>query len=94
MPTKWNINYSQLPNYMQDAVRMYIEDGVIPGDFLRYIFQNDFVHAASHADDHNRHLLFTYAGFLYMDAPSQCWGSAAKVKEWHKQGGLNGLKNT
>jgi len=90
MPEKDKINYDMLPDYMRRGARLYVEDGVIPGDFLTYIFKNDFVHAACHADDVNKYLLFTYAGFLYNEVPSGCWGSKTKMLKWNKEGGLNG----
>lgn len=80
MPSE--INYSYLPSHMREGARRYIEKGIIPGEFLAYIFANDFVHAAAHADEINKSRLYDYAKFLYFEAPIGCWGSLDKMKAW------------
>lgn len=84
------IDYSGIPLHMQDGARLYIEDGVQSGDFLMAVFRNDFADAVQRADMVNFAHLKDWAGWLYMDPPRDCWGSAEKVEAWLAKGGLNG----
>jgi hypothetical protein len=76
------IDYSQLPEHMQDGMRRYIENGILPGDFLTAVLCNDFVTAFMHADDVNIVAMREYAYFLHWQAPPGCWGSDEKVNHW------------
>ena len=71
-----------IPDHMIGGLRRYIEHKVGPGDFLMAVLCNDLRRACERADDTNIKLLVNYVRFLYNDAPSQCWGSAEKVKAW------------
>jgi hypothetical protein len=70
------INYSKLPGHMQGAMRRYIEQGELPGDFLSAVLCNDLMKAVRHADSVNIDCLPLYASFLYNEAPSGCYGSS------------------
>jgi hypothetical protein len=78
------IDYSMLPEHMQDGMRRYIEHGIRPGDFLYLILCNDFVHALGHADIINMQRIGDYAKFLYWELPATAWGSRDKVDAWIK----------
>jgi hypothetical protein len=78
------IDYSILPEHMRDGMRLYIEDGIRPGDFLYLILCNDFVHALGHADMINSARIVDYAKFLYLEAPRGSWGSREVVNTWIK----------
>ena len=54
------------------------------------IFANDFVDAATRADESNQQALFGYCYLLY-NAPSGCWGSKKRVEQWIAVGGLRGV---
>ena len=77
-----DIDYSTLPEHMQDGVRDYIERGYKPGSFLLAVLRNDLVGAFGLADSINRGALQAWARWLYNDAPSLCWGSEAKIVAW------------
>lgn len=77
-----SIKYWILPEHMREGMQRYIEDGIVPGDFLRLILCNDFVRAAACADNINKHYLLDYAHFIYWEIPSLAWGSEAKVQAW------------
>ena len=81
-----------LPNYMQDGVVKYIEHGIDGGGFLNAVLENNFVHALGRADMINERMIKQWAEFLYMHAPSQCWGSVEKVAEWKRKGGFVGIE--
>ena len=88
-----NIDYYQLPEHMQDGLRDYVNLGVHPGRFLGLILCNDFVRAAGHADDINKHALMDYARILYCDLPAACWGSQENIDVWMKHDGMKGLQS-
>ena len=86
------INYSSLPDYMQNGMRLYVEHGVMPGDFLMAVLSNDLLGALRKADDLNQSILPVYGRFLYNEAPCGCYGSPAVVAAWSMTGGLEGLR--
>ena len=74
-----------LPARMIPGLIRYIEDGILPGDFLQAILRNDLKEACAHADDENQGLIFQYVFALHNYAPSACWGSPAHVADWIEQ---------
>lgn len=85
-----DIDYSKLPEHMQDGTELYVEDGIEPGDFLLAVLRNDLVGAFGRADPINAASMHDWADWLFNDAPMGCWGSAAKVSAWVDKGGLKG----
>jgi hypothetical protein len=79
---KEEYDFREIPQYMHGGIIRYIEDGIMPGDFLSSVLQNDLKGACGAADQNNKHLLWDYVAFLYNNAPSMCWGSPEKVKAW------------
>lgn len=71
-----------IPPHMHDAVREYILNRHQPGDFLTAIMSNDFLEAASRADEKNQRALWGWACFLHNYVPAACCGSTAKVNDW------------
>lgn len=43
------------------------------------MLENDLKSAVAHADDENLQNLPAYVGYLYNEAPGDCWGSKEKV---------------
>lgn len=86
-------NYLRVPNhrYMADGVQRYVEDGIMPGDFLTAVLENDFKGAVSRADMSNLPLLHDWMIFVVNEMPLQAQGSPEKVRAWAEAGGLNGL---
>lgn len=76
------IDYLILPEHMREGMQRYVEHGIRPGDFLYFILCNDFVYGLGHADRINTARIVDYAKFLYLEAPSGCWGSKEKVDKW------------
>lgn len=85
-----NIDYSGLPEHMQEGMRRYIEHGVRPGGFLCAVLRNDLMGAAVQGDTVNRQLLSSYADFLRIHAPFSCYGSSEALESWIAAGGPNG----
>jgi hypothetical protein len=76
------IDYSDLPEHMQDGMRLYMEQHRRPGNFLTAILENDLMGALSKADDINKHRLLDYGRWLYNNAPPNSFGSKENVKLW------------
>lgn len=75
-----------IPDYMQGALKRWIEDGKAPGHFLSALLNNNLKETFARADDVNAAHVRNYIRYLYNYAPSDCWGSPAKVQAWK---GLN-----
>lgn len=86
----FGIDYTLLPGHMQESTRLYLERGVMGGDFLQAVFENNLVKAYGNADETNTWAMSNWARFLYNDAPVESWGSKEKVNAWIEQGGLYG----
>ena len=74
--------YDKLPEHMQEAARLYIEEGEMPGSFLVAVLTNNLVEAFGKADEVNRSCLREWVLWLYNDIPEAAWGSAEKVLAW------------
>ena len=85
-----DIDYSRLPDHMQDGARLYVEDGIEPGDFMFAVLCNDLIGAFGRADSINANSMRDWANWMFNEAPMGCWGSAAKVGLWVDKGGLKG----
>ena len=79
------IDYSDLPEHMQDAMRRYMANGIQPGSFLTAVLANDFMGAVGRADAINSARLRDYAVWLYNHAPRGSFGSPEQVKQWMKE---------
>jgi hypothetical protein len=99
----YDIDYSKLPEHIRGGMRRYIEEGIIPGDFLQAVIKNNLVDSFGKADETNQARMFDIAGFMYNEAPIPCWNSSAKnrhvnpddiLKNWHEKGGLIGIYET
>lgn len=85
-----DIDYTNIPVYMRDSVRGYIELGRPVGHFLTELLSNRLVEAFGRADERNLACMHLYAQFLYNEAPRGCWGSAERVTIWQSHHGLAG----
>ena len=74
-----------IPIRMMDGLERYINHHVPPGDFLSAVIKNNLRATIERADDENIANLPAYIGFLYNEAPSQCWGSEQAFKNWINQ---------
>lgn len=80
-----DIDYSGLPESLQDGMRLYIEDRIPTGSFMLAVLSNDLLTACERADDVNRYRLFDIVDWLYNEAPRECWRSPEAVKTWLAQ---------
>lgn len=82
-------SYAAIPARMQNAIRRYILEGIIPGSFLQAVICNNLRDAVNAADDENLPLLRRYVQWFYNIAPANCHGSKEKMLAWIEFGGMN-----
>ncbi len=78
----------KIPSHCRNGMRLYIEQGIPPGRFMRHVLENNLMESVGQADGININCLFDYCDFLYNYAPIDCHGSPKKVAAWIKKGGL------
>jgi len=84
-----------LPPHMRPGILRYLNDGIIPGSFLKAVLENDLVGALAAADGDNRRIIWDYGNMLWNAFPARgngCWGSPEALEDWAAIGGLNGIK--
>jgi hypothetical protein len=85
------IDYSMLPDHMQDGARLYIENGVPPGHFMTAVLTGaSLLTIAGLADTINLAHLVSWARWLY-NIPNGAHGSQEKFAAWCQHRGLEGL---
>lgn len=78
-----NIDYESCPNpAMIPGLKMYVEQGIAPGSFMRFILESDFIDAWCCIDSLRIQLLIEWASFCVNELPSSCWGSKEIVQNW------------
>ena len=80
----YEFNGFVIPEHMAQGLDLYINEGIEPGSFLMAVLCNDLMEACGRADHINIRNLPAYCGYLYNEAPPQCFGSPAKVEAWIK----------
>jgi hypothetical protein len=76
------INYKPLPEHLRAGAKRYLEEGVMPGDFLTAAFCNNLLSAVVLADDEALSRLKEIAMWLHWEVPSSAWGSREKMHMW------------
>jgi hypothetical protein len=79
-----------IPGHCQAALRWFVLEGRLPGNFLQAVLSNDLKNAVSMADEVNLPVLQKYVLFLFNYVPEPCWGSREKMHAWNKVGGYTG----
>jgi hypothetical protein len=74
--------FSKVPPHTREALRMYVEQHIEPGSFLRAVLENNLCESFAKADMHNRYALFDICNYVYNWTPMNCWGSRKAVREW------------
>lgn len=77
-----NFEDYNVPEHTQDALTRYIENRLSPGGFLTSVLSNDLFGAMGRADIMNRYAIYEICMWLYNEAPSNCFGSPEKVREY------------
>lgn len=81
-PCEFEGEYAQIPPHMQDSIRRYVVQGILPGHFLQGVITNDLRMAVNHADDTNLPLIRRYVQWFYNHAPANCHGSQQTMLQW------------
>lgn len=70
------------PKY-KAGMHRFIENGVIPGDFLTAVLSNDLFDAFGRMDgETSGNQLHDLVRWIYNVAPRPCWGSREAVMQW------------
>ncbi len=77
-----SINYEILPEHLRGGAQRYIEEGVMPGDFLIAVIRNNLRDAFACADATNAERMQDIVEFFYSEAPSESWGSPEHMRDW------------
>ena len=79
-----------LPEYMWEGVKLWLERGICTGSFLRAVLQNDLKGSSGAADVNNRAMIFEWACFMRSSMPYYTQGSPDVCQAWCDKGGLEG----
>ena len=82
-----HINYKEgiengIPGVTMDALKRYIEQKTPTGGFLASLLSNKLFESMTRADTGNLAAIKEIVCWVYMHAPSDCWGSEEKVTKW------------
>lgn len=79
-----------VPPHLWQGITNHIIYGGDTGNFLTAMFRNDFLNAATGADEVTSARFYDLALFLFNYAPSPCFGSHEAVGRWRAAGGIRG----
>ena len=74
--------YAAIPSRMQEGLKRYVIDRLLPGDFITAVVRNDLRDAVRRADDENLPLIPLYVRWFYNVAPARCHGSPEAFARW------------
>jgi hypothetical protein len=77
-----NAIFQRLPPATRDGLQGYIDERHRVGHFLTAVLSNDLREAVNRADNENLAALGAIVQWLFWNAPSVCWGSAERVRDW------------
>jgi hypothetical protein len=83
-----SVNYDGLPEHMREGARLYVEQGVEPGDFMVAVLTNNLMLSFSRADRINIRAMDAWCDWLWNECPGNAWGSPEKVTAWIESGGM------
>lgn len=79
-----------IPENAMETLRAYIDRGRRPGGFMEAVLSNNLSEAVARADERHMIAIPAIVFFLYNEAPSGCWGTPERVRDWMHSGGLDG----
>lgn len=68
----------------RESIDAYVATGRPTGGFLEAVLSNDLMEALGRADSGAIDNLPHIVAYVYNEAPSGCWGSRERVREWIK----------
>lgn len=90
---KSSCNPDEAPQDVQQHLTDYEATGRPLGGFLTSVLENDLSKGITRADSDNLRLLPAIMSFVYNRIDGRCWGSKAKVVEWKRHNGREGVKD-
>lgn len=78
------VNYQAIPPAIMRGMLEHMEHGAPQGGYLTSVLENNLVEATGRADVPSLAALHDTAAWLWNHAPSECWGSPAKVGQWRQ----------
>lgn len=73
-----------VPAHLVPGLRRFIDEGQLPGDFLRAVLENDLKATVARADPESLAGLRPLLVFMHCVLPAGCWGSPLRVSQWAK----------
>ena len=74
-----------IPQDIKDSLDRYVNEGIMPGSFLRAVLTNDLASAVFQADSKNLAALKDIMLYIYNEVPANAWGSTATVVDYAQQ---------
>lgn len=71
-----------VPVHLRGGLIRWIEQGIVPGSFLRAMLVFDIDNARVYADPESAMHIATIEQWLWEFAPDECWGGAKEVAQW------------
>jgi hypothetical protein len=73
-----------IPSEILAQFKAYVSDGICPGDLVRAILENNFVHAVRDSDATTLPILAEIVNYCQNHVPDTCWGNPDAVERWIK----------
>lgn len=74
--------YAAIPEHTRNALLRYARNHIKAGGFIEALVSNDLMNAVGRADSVHKPIIGECVLWLMNQAPSGCFGSAAKYDEW------------
>jgi hypothetical protein len=71
-----------IPQATKDSLDRYVNEGIMPGSFLRAVLTNDLASAVFKADSKNLAALKDIMLYIYNEVPANAWGSTSTVVDY------------
>lgn len=68
-----------------NSLKLYVEQGVLPGSQLQSVLRNDLKGAFANADTWRASHMLDIVSYCWNNIPSACWGSPENVEAWVKE---------
>jgi hypothetical protein len=75
-------DYEVIPPAVMEGLQLYIKEGILPGDFLLAVLENNLSRAIAHADRYSLAGLVPLVRYIYNNAPASAWGTPEKVTKF------------
>jgi len=88
MTVKHGDKYYNLQEHIKKEIDRFVEDGIIPGSFVKSVIMNDLFGSCVNDNSFTRRGLYDTAMYLHENSPVECRGSEGKFYNWVEGGGL------